>query len=131
MITDRIVEYPNRYKLVDENGGELGPYTLVRDEGTVTQQGTPLNASNLNPSLVSQMGSYTIDANGDSSIMVRVNVPSGKTLAGVIGVNITGTNSAYARIEGFYVRGNYIYANIHNDNNASVTWDITVYGICI
>ena len=45
---DRQVEYPNRYFLVDEDGNETGPYTLVRDEGEIVEEGTPLTAENLN-----------------------------------------------------------------------------------
>ncbi len=56
---DRVVQYPNRYDLVDTDGnngfsvqGETlvintGPYTLTRNEGTVTEAGTLLNALNL------------------------------------------------------------------------------------
>ena len=56
---DRVVQYPNRYDLIDTNGnhgfsvnGETleintGPYTLSRNEGTVTEAGTLLNAVNL------------------------------------------------------------------------------------
>lgn len=45
---DRQVEYPNRYYLIDENGDQTGPFTLVRDEGEVVEEGTPLTAENLN-----------------------------------------------------------------------------------
>ena len=45
---DRQVEYPNRYYLVDENGDQTGPFTLVRDEGEIVEEGTPLTAENLN-----------------------------------------------------------------------------------
>ena len=56
---DRVVQYPNRVDLVDTDGnhgysvsGETliintGPYTLTRNEGTVTEAGTLLNALNL------------------------------------------------------------------------------------
>lgn len=49
---DRVVEYPNRYQFEDENGVRTGPYTLVRDEGTVTEAGTPLDAANLTSNVV-------------------------------------------------------------------------------
>ena len=47
--TDRIVEHPGRYTLTDVNTNEvLGTFDLVRAEGTVTEEGTPLTAANLN-----------------------------------------------------------------------------------
>lgn len=41
--TDRLVQYPNRYK--DQN---LVQYTFTRDEGTVTSEGSFVNASRMN-----------------------------------------------------------------------------------
>lgn len=45
---DRIVEYPGRIKLTDTGGVVLGTYDVERAEGTVTLDGTLLNATNLN-----------------------------------------------------------------------------------
>ena len=42
---DRIVEFPNRYSLTD-NGD--GTYTLTPFPGEITEEGTPVNAGNLN-----------------------------------------------------------------------------------
>ena len=42
---DRVVQYPNRYDKSEETATQV---TLVANPGTVTQQGTPLNAANLN-----------------------------------------------------------------------------------
>jgi hypothetical protein len=41
--TDRQVQYPNRYKDQDDT-----VYTFSRDEGTITDAGTAVNATNLN-----------------------------------------------------------------------------------
>lgn len=80
---DRLVEKPNRYTLTDDSGNTLGTYTFTRAEGEVTQEGTPLNAANLNAALqeaidsaVAQaLGPFSIDANNN----VRVkNSQSGK-----------------------------------------------------
>jgi len=47
--TDRIVDYPGRFVLTDaDSGTTLGTYDMTRDEGTVYQAGTLLNANNLN-----------------------------------------------------------------------------------
>lgn len=43
---DRISEYPNRRIIND--GYVSKPVTVSRDEGTVTEEGTPFNASNMN-----------------------------------------------------------------------------------
>lgn len=45
---DRVVEYPSRFTLTDTSNNVTGPYTLTRDEGAVSEEGTLLNASNLN-----------------------------------------------------------------------------------
>ncbi|OQB11165.1 MAG: hypothetical protein BWY15_02485 [Firmicutes bacterium ADurb.Bin193] len=42
---DRIVEFPNRYSLTD-NGD--GTYTLIPFPGEVSEEGTPINAGNMN-----------------------------------------------------------------------------------
>ncbi|OQB11270.1 MAG: hypothetical protein BWY15_02478 [Firmicutes bacterium ADurb.Bin193] len=42
---DRIVEFPNRYSLTD-NGD--GTYTLIPFPGEITEEGTPINAANMN-----------------------------------------------------------------------------------
>ena len=44
---DRLVEYPNRYTLTDESGNTSTVF-LDPDPGEVTQEGTLLNAKNLN-----------------------------------------------------------------------------------
>lgn len=75
---DRIVEYPGRYKLIDDEGNVLGVYTLERQEGEVSEEGTPLNATNLNTNInsliTSKMNGINIDAN--SNVKVR-NIQSG------------------------------------------------------
>lgn len=43
---DRLIQYPNRYRLVAVQGQE-GVYDLEAVTGTVTEQGTPLNKANL------------------------------------------------------------------------------------
>ena len=47
--TDRVVEHPNRWKLVDPSDStNFSVWDVVRDEGDVTQEGTPLNAAAFN-----------------------------------------------------------------------------------
>lgn len=54
---DRVVEFPNRIKLTPVAGQE-NVYDVSRQEGSITQEGTPLNALNLNR-LVSLEEAYT------------------------------------------------------------------------
>ena len=82
--TDRVVQYPNRYDLVDTNGnhgysvnGETliintGPYTLTRNEGTVTEAGTLLNALNLTQNVDEIATSHF-----DSGVTAGISVASG------------------------------------------------------
>ena len=55
---DRVVEYPNRYVFEDSGGAQTGPYTLIRDEGAVTEAGTLLNADNLNAGILDIIKSH-------------------------------------------------------------------------
>lgn len=44
-VVDRIVQYPNRYKLTDVSTGQvLGTYDFTEVTGTVQQVGTEINA---------------------------------------------------------------------------------------
>lgn len=45
---DRIVQFPGRVTLTDVNSGTSQTVDVVRSEGTVTEAGTLLNATNLN-----------------------------------------------------------------------------------
>ena len=47
LFKDRVVEYPNRVKLTPVEG-QSNVYDVSRQEGTITQDGTPLNAETLN-----------------------------------------------------------------------------------
>jgi hypothetical protein len=51
---DRVVEHPGRYTLTNSKTGEvLGTFDFTRAEGTITTEGTQLNAANLNSELQS------------------------------------------------------------------------------
>ncbi len=60
---DRIVEHPGRFMLTDVSNGEvLGTFDLVRAEGTITEEGTPLTAANLNTEIAGMAREETQDA---------------------------------------------------------------------
>lgn len=76
---DRVVEHPGRFTLTNADTGEvLGTFDLTRAEGTVTTEGTQLNAANLNQEIQdavtqvtedisdtvdSRLSAFTIDSN--------------------------------------------------------------------
>lgn len=84
MFKDRVVQYPNRYDLIDTNGnhgfsvnGETleintGPFTLSRNEGTVTEAGTLLNAVNLTDNIDEIATSHF-----DSGVTAGISVAAG------------------------------------------------------
>ena len=44
-VKDRIVQYPNRYKLTNvSTGAELGTFDFTEETGTVAEAGTPIDA---------------------------------------------------------------------------------------
>lgn len=105
---DRVVQYPNRYDLIDTNGnngvsvnGETlvintGPYTLSRNEGTVTTAGTELNALNL-----TQNVDEIATAHFDSGKTAAISVASG-AYADVAVTFSTVYASAPAVVAGFF-----------------------------
>lgn len=97
--TDRVVEYPNRYLLEDENGVQTGPYTLIRDEGTVTAEGTPLNAANLNAEIGGAITPITDAITIDDSQNVSFrNLQAGSvTMSGVQAKVIKSVNVTFPR----------------------------------
>lgn len=60
---DRVVEYPGRVKLTAVSG-QTDTYDVTRTEGTVTTEGTLLNATNLNAQTVNR---YTPSLNVDTT----------------------------------------------------------------
>lgn len=88
---DRVVEHPGRFTLTNADTGEvLGTFDLTRAEGTVTTEGTQLNATNLNQEIQdavtqvtedlsdtidSRLSAFTIDSN--QNVKVK-NIQRGK-----------------------------------------------------
>lgn len=76
MFTDRIVEHPGRVVMTPVSG-ETNTYDMTRAEGTVTEEGTPLNAANLNAE-ISAMIAAAVEpvANSVQSGRIRITVPT-------------------------------------------------------
>lgn len=141
--TDRVVQYPNRYILEDEDGNQTGPYTLIRDEGEVTEAGTLLNAEGLtenveevargiDPEFVTASAATgSVGSGAYKNAAVTLTPPAGKTLVGVAGLHINGTNSSWCQMIGFYVSGNEVHIQFKNLYSGSVNWTIDATGIYI
>lgn len=74
---NRVVEHPGRVQLTDVSTGEvLGVFDVTRVEGEVTEEGTPLNADNLNnevttaisEALDSNLSAFSIDNNRNVNV---------------------------------------------------------------
>ncbi len=107
---DRIVEYPNRYLLEDTGGTQTGPYTLIRDEGTIYDEGTPLNAANLNGEISNALSNFDIDNSGNvhvrnvqcglaseavgANATISMNITFSPAFTGVPYVNVTPLTSS-------------------------------------
>lgn len=137
---DRVVEHPGRYTLTDTGGSVLGTYDLSRDEGTITEAGTPLNAANMNlvvdevnnindrldaflyVETYSKVSSSTPITPGDNTFYVEFNtVPSGYTAVGIVGVNTSGTGSSSLRLRGFFLSTNKAGIKLRNEGSSNLT----------
>lgn len=95
--SDRLVEYPGRYLLTDSSGTST-EYTLTRDEGEVTEEGTELTADNIEEGIVAvvsagltnreiglsdlmQCGSVVAKTKGNAKETVTVDVSFGTTFS--------------------------------------------------
>lgn len=105
-LTDRIVEYPGRITLTAVSG-EADTYDVTRAEGTVTQEGTPINAANLNAAF----GLVTADYTGTVTYE-----------AGTIGTRATAVNLGTAERTGYKL----VSAMVMSASNASA-YNITPY----
>lgn len=78
---NRITEHPNRVKLIPIEGGEPNIYDVVRYEGEVEEEGTPLNAENLNGEMENTIKVAMNGINIDSSNNVHFrNLQQGKAV---------------------------------------------------
>ena len=77
MFSNRIVEHPGRVKLTAVSG-ETDTYDVTRAEGEVTQEGTPLDADNLNKEIQDMINSSVA---GFSTAVIRRGRTSIKTKA--------------------------------------------------
>lgn len=143
---DRIVEFPNRYYLEDTDGVQTGPYTLVRAEGTVDEEGTLLNAEGLTSNIIEIIKSQlevvhgsttraTVSANTFYTETITLTAPTGKTLIGVAGFRVvspTGGNGSHAKVQSAYVSGaNTITVTYTNDGTGGTNWTTHVYGLYV
>lgn len=124
-LTDRIVEYPGRITLTAVSG-EADTYDVTRAEGTVTQEGTPINAENLNAAFglvtTDYTGTVTYDAGTVGTRATAVNLGTaeraGYKLVSLIVVSASNA-SAYHVMP--YVSNATVYAGIYRANTGAVS----------
>lgn len=76
--TDRVVEYPNRYRLTD-SAGTTTQYTITRDEGDVTTAGTELTADNIESGIKSVIAAALLNGEIKLSGIVEAGAVTAKT----------------------------------------------------
>lgn len=124
-LINRIVEYPGRIKLTAVSG-ETDTYDVTRAEGTVTQEGTPLDAEHLTAAFGQVMTDYTgtvsYDAGTIGTRATAVNLGTaeraGYKLASII---IMSASNASAYNITPYVSGSTLYAGIFRATSAAVS----------
>jgi len=124
-LQDRITEHPGRIKLTAV-AGEPDTYDVTRAEGQVTQEGTELNATNLEAAfgLVYEeyTGSITYDAGTIGTRGVAVNMGSAtKTGYKLISLLVTNATNASNYIVQPYVSSGTVYAGIYRASAAAVS----------
>ena len=135
---DRIVEHPGRIRLtmVDDD-----VYDVTREEGTVTEAGTPLNAANLNAELadavISRFTTATVSKDnisittGATSGTVNVDASkTGYTPIGVVGLRITNgsTNGAHGDAcvpFAWYISGSNVAFAVKNTHASTAVIKVT------
>ncbi len=131
MMIDRVVEFPNRYDLVDNNGNTFGTYTLTRNEGEIVREGTPLNAANLNPAVIIYSNTIRVDPDIPGVINAQLSPPTGKTAIGVIGISTAGFGKDGVHITDFYIQDNHLKLEYYDTGDEDFDWTITVYILCV
>lgn len=91
---DRVVEHPGRVRLAAV-AGETDVFDMTREEGTVTEPGTPLNAANINAEIANvvddHLSAIDIDSNGNVHVQnIQCGTVTMRCLAGTpSGVAVT------------------------------------------
>ena len=119
-LQDRIVEHPGRVVLTPVSGEE-NTYDMTRAEGTVTQEGTQLNAAF---GLVTEeyTGSITYEAGTVGTRGVAVNLGSAvKTGMTLISAILISASNASAYSVQLYVSSGNLYAAIYRANTGAVS----------
>lgn len=86
---DRVVEHPGRVRLTQVSG-ETDVFDMTREEGAVTEEGTPLNASNLNSEIANVVGDQLESTLSALSIDNNLNVHVRNIQSGTITISCTG-----------------------------------------
>lgn len=123
-LTDRRVEFPGRIKLTAVSG-ETDTYDVERAEGTVTQEGTEINADNLNAAfglvVADYTGSVTYDAGTIGTRATAVNLGTAdRTGYKLVSLIVVSASNASAYNITPYVSNSTVYAGIYRANTGAV-----------
>lgn len=91
---DRVVEHPNRWTLTNvDDSTDVKTYDVIRTEGEVTNEGTPLNAENLNAEIAGavETGTAVLDIDANENVRVK-NIQSGR-----VSVTVKAANTVYTK----------------------------------
>ncbi len=98
---DRLVEFPGRRRLTDIATGEQKVYDVARNEGTVSKEGSPYNAANMND-LEQRIadGFSEINRNIEQSqnVLKPYTLPADYTNCNDLPINSIGYTGAYSGI---------------------------------
>lgn len=118
---DRVSEYPSRRTITDTSTGVSQTATIVRNEGTVTEQGTPFNATNMNSleDRIDNMFPVSI-ANGGTGATTVQNARSNLGIYGqVLFEDVNGTQNTILLSDS---SANYTYLEIfYKTNDADIS----------
>ena len=127
--TDRLVEYPNRYTMTDASGNTSTVY-LEPAPGEVTQEGTLLNAENLNSevaALAQEATGAASKGNRGKTVTVQVAFPQAFSATPIVVVTpLTGRPDAVrASVVSLSATGCTVClyrSTAVGDSNTSVAW---------
>lgn len=88
---DRVVEYPNRRVLLDENTSDQQIVTVSRSEGTITEPGDPFSAENMN------------------GLESRISTETNKLEADIANVQNGDTTTRSFAVDDYYIHNGILY----------------------
>ena len=111
--------------------GDLDAVGDITDGGgnVLSNKADRTELSNLIKTVSKSQSTGSISAGGYKNQAVTPTAPTGKSLIGCVSLHVTGTNSSYCQLIGFYINGSEIDVQMKNTSSGSVTWTIEAIGL--